>query len=290
MGQGDEPDCFNALLGTSLHIKVVDVGANPIDGAPPYAAMLRAGHADIVGFEPNPSALAKLNARKGHAETYLPFAIADGRQHTLHVCRAPGMTSLLRPNHAVLRHFHGFAAWGEVLGTQDVQTARLDEVEETRGMQLLKIDIQGGELLALQNAVSRLRGTLVIQAEVEFLQMYVDQPLFADIDAFLRGAGFVFHRFFPAVSRVIGPMMVEGNIYAGLSQMLWADALFVRDFTKAHVFSDDDLLATAMIVHDCYRSYDLSLSMLSEYDRRTGKTMAGRYLSGLQSHGARRAA
>ena len=48
-----------------LRVKVVDVGANPIDGSPPYAALLRAGNADIVGFKPNPNALAKSDHLKG---------------------------------------------------------------------------------------------------------------------------------------------------------------------------------------------------------------------------------
>lgn len=56
---------FNALTALNLRVKVVDIGANPIDGSPPYAALLKAGNADVVGFEPNPEALAKLNEMKG---------------------------------------------------------------------------------------------------------------------------------------------------------------------------------------------------------------------------------
>jgi len=44
--------------------------------------------AELIGFEPNPLALEKLNAIKGPNETYLPFAIGDGQRRTLHVCHA----------------------------------------------------------------------------------------------------------------------------------------------------------------------------------------------------------
>src|SRR5689334_943101 len=101
------------LIGRAVRIKVVDIGANPIDGTPPYAPLLRAGDADVVGFEPNPEALAKLNAMKGPTETYLPHTVGDGRPQTLHICAAPGMTSLLQPDPAVLSRFHGFPAWGQ---------------------------------------------------------------------------------------------------------------------------------------------------------------------------------
>ena len=35
----------------------------------------------------------------------------------------------------------------------------------------------------------------MIHTEVEFVEMYERQPLFAEVDQFLRGNGFVFHRF-----------------------------------------------------------------------------------------------
>jgi FkbM family methyltransferase len=292
MAMVGQPGSLNDILGDELHgarvrAKVVDVGANPIDGSPPYGAMLAAGDADVVGFEPNPDALAILNARKGPCETYLPLAIGDGEAHTLHVCQAPGMTSLLRPNMAVLNHFHGFPEWGRVVATRDVRTVRLDDIPQTVGMRFLHMDIQGAELMALRHATSRLARTLVIQAEVEFLPLYVNQPLFGDVDLFLRRHGFVFHRFHRPVSRVIAPAIIGGDIFAGLSQLVWADAVFVRDFTRTDVLDDEDLLTLAMIMHDCYQSYDLVIAMLAALDRRRGvDRLVPRYLSATPSRGA----
>lgn len=273
---------FKALTNVSTRIKIVDIGANPIDGSPPYLPLLAAGDADVVGFEPNPEALAKLNAKKSANETYLPFAIGDGHQHMLHVCAAQGMTSLLAPNPAVLSRFHGFPAWSQVTATIPVKTVRLDDIVETAGVDLLKIDIQGGELMAFQNGEARLRDALVIQTEVEFLQMYVNQPLFSDVELFLRRQGFVFHRFYPTVSRVIAPLLLDNNIYAGMSQIVWADALFIKDFTRLDRLSDRQLLAMAMIMHDCYRSIDLVLLLLTEFDARKQTQLAAAYMSGLQ--------
>ena len=274
---------FAALTEMAPRIKIVDIGANPIDGSPPYARMLAAGDADVVGFEPNEAALARLNDMKGANELYLPHAVGDGRRHKLHFCQAPGMTSLLEPNPAVLNLFHGFADWGRVVATEEVDTVRLDDVAETEGVELVKIDIQGGELMALSHARRRLADVLLIQTEVEFLPMYVGQPLFSEVERFLRGEGFMFHRFFPAVSRVVRPLLVNNDIYAGMSQVLWADALFVRDVTRLHALADVQLLKLARILHDCYQSIDLVLHLLTEYDRRTGTALSGAYLSGLQA-------
>ena len=274
---------FRELTGTEVSVKVVDIGANPIDGSPPYAPLMTAGVADIVGFEPNPDALAKLNSLKGPRETYLPHAIGDGGKHTLHVCAAPGMTSLLEPNPNVLNRFHGFPQWGQVLSKVDVDTRRLDDVPETAGVNLIKIDIQGGELMAFQNATERLKDVLVIQTEVEFLQLYKNQPLYSDVDQFLRQHGFTFHRFYPTVSRVIAPLLFNNDIYAGMSQIVWADAIFVRDFTRPELMSDTQLMKMSMILHDCYQSVDLVVHLLTEYDQRCGSKVCQAYLEGLRT-------
>jgi len=274
------------LVGRTTRIKVVDIGANPIDGTPPYAPLLRTGDADVVGFEPNPEALAKLNAMKGPTETYLPHAVGDGRPHTLHICAAPGMTSLLEPDPAVLSCFHGFPAWGRVVDTQTVETVRLDDVPETAGAQLLKLDIQGGELIAMQHAEARLRDIVVIQTEVEFLPLYRDQPLFSDVEQYLRTQGFLFHRFYPVISRVFSPLLVDNNIYAGLSQLVWADAIFVKDSIRPSRLDDGQLLAAATILQDCYGSIDLVMTLLTTFDDRHQTRLGAAYLAGLQSHQA----
>lgn len=274
---------FNELAGLDVRVKVVDIGANPIDGAPPYLSMLTQGAADVVGFEPNPAALAILNERKGPHETYLPNAVGDGHQHILHMCQAPGMTSLLEPDPVVLNLFHGFPVWGTVLAKEPVDTVRLDDVPATQGADMIKIDIQGGELMVLRNATQRLQDVVVIQTEVEFLPLYKNQPLFSEVEQFLRSQGFVFHRFFPIVSKVLQPLMVDGSIYSGLSQQVWADGIFVRDFVNFDSYSDQKLLAAASILHNCYYSIDLSLRLLKEYDRRLGTDIGSTYFTRLST-------
>ena len=67
------------IIGPLAPVDVVDVGANPIDGAPPYKLLLERGYMRLVGFEPQRDALQRLNAAKGPHETYLPNAVGDGQ-------------------------------------------------------------------------------------------------------------------------------------------------------------------------------------------------------------------
>ena len=86
----------------------MDIGANPIDGDPPYKPMLEAGLCRVTGFEPQPQALEILRKRKGKHETYLPYALGDGKEHTLHCCEASGMTSMLEPDLSTHDVFESF--------------------------------------------------------------------------------------------------------------------------------------------------------------------------------------
>ena len=272
------PPSLNALLDLSCRVKVVDVGANPLEDVPPYLPMLRNGHATVIGFEPNPEALQRLNAAKGAAELYFPYAVGDGSRRTINFCAAQSMTSLLKPNMELLSLLPRFAEWSRVVATAEIETVRLDDVPETDGMDMLKIDIQGGELMVFENAVDRLRNGLVVHTEVLFVAMYHDQPTYTDLDLCLRQLGYVLHRFEPLISRTVGPLDV-GRPYEGMGQLIWADAIFVRDFMKLDQLTDEQLLRFAVILHDCYRSYDLVLLLLAEHDRRCGSRHGARYIS-----------
>src|SRR5260221_7818888 len=73
-GVGDE--LFRWLEPDRL-TAIVDVGANPIDGAPPYQPMLDRQLCTVVGFDPQAAAFELLQDR-GPLETYLPYAVGDG--------------------------------------------------------------------------------------------------------------------------------------------------------------------------------------------------------------------
>ena len=137
--------------------------------------------------------------------------------------------------------------------------------------------------MVLRHAEARLREAVVIQAEVEFLPLYKDQPLFSEMEIFLRARGFALHRFFPEVSRAVRPMMVNNDPYAGLGQLVWADAVFIRDLTRLEALTDRQVLAMAAILHEAYGAFDIAFRLVAEHDRRSGASRAEAYLAGLQA-------
>lgn len=276
---------FSELSGLKPHVRMIDIGANPIDGRPIYAGMMEDGNTSLVGFEPNPSALEKLNSLKGPHQTFLPHAIGDGERHKFHMCVGSGVSSLLPPNMDILNLFHYLPRWAEVTSVIEIDTVRLDDISETMGADFIELDIQGAELLALRNGENRLADALVIHTEVEFLELYEGQPLFSDIEIFLRKHGFMLSHFHNFQSRIVSPMSFGNNwrknLYGSINQIMWADAIFMRNLTQLNRLSDSQLLKMARILHDCYKSVDVCFRLLREYDRRTGQQLSTKYFSNL---------
>ncbi len=108
----------------------------------------------------------------------------------------------------------------------------------------------------------------IVEVEVEFVPLYKDQPLFADVDRAMRERGFVFHRFSSQQGRCMKPLSIAGNPYGMLSQMLWGDAIYVRDLFELRNYSQRQLLSAALVLHEVYHSYDVVAHILQVYDSR----------------------
>lgn len=251
-------------------IHIVDIGASPIDGDPVYQPILDGGGFRLTGFEPSPEMYDELMKKKHPHMTFLPYAIGDGKEATLNVCYAPGMTSLLEPDMEVLSHFHGFETWAEVIKKEALLTHRLDDLKEVQDIDFIKLDVQGSELAILENGVEKLKSTLVVHMEVNFIPFYKNQPLFAELDLALRKMGFSFHKFGNLNSRVFKPLIKNNNIYEGMSQVLWTDAVYVRNFIHFKELASTQLLKIARIAHDVYGSVDLAQLALVHADEKAG--------------------
>jgi FkbM family methyltransferase len=255
------------LVRCSRPTSILDIGANPIDGDSPYKQMLEYGLCMVTGFEPQQLALAMLERRKGPLERYRPEVVADGREHRLKITQSSGMTSLLTPDHNQLRLFNGFPEWGSVVEEHDVQTHRLDDLDIDE-FDLLKIDVQGSELMVFQHGRDRLSNAVAIHTEVSLVPLYHGQPTFGDVDGELRSQGFMPHSM-PDVKRwAIAPTVFDNNIYTAGNQVLEADVVYIRDLAHPELMTSEQLSHLAMIAFHIYGSVDLAVYCIIELRQR----------------------
>lgn len=273
---------FELLPPPPPRILIVDVGAQEDPMVPnAYAPLLRSGCATVVGFEPLQAECDRLNANAGPCCSYLPYAVGEGDSRTLRVCAFLAASSLYEPDLPLAAHFNNLKPLLEVVERVPVRTVRLDDIEQVSHADYLKLDTQGAEADVLRGARRVLEEILVVYTEVEFIPLYKDQALFGDIDALLRSQGFLFHKLTECIGRAFQPVVVDGDINKGCSQLLWANAVYVRSFLDFGRLSPESLLKLAIILHEAHTSYDLCLLALRHYDGQTGTSLAPAYLERL---------
>jgi FkbM family methyltransferase len=268
------------FFGEPHRLDILDVGA-ALNERPGYQSMVEAGCARIIGFEPNAAECERLNREYGQPHRFFPHFVGDGEAATFHETNWTLTGSLYAPNSALLEKFQNLAELVRPVATHSVTTQRIDDIAEITGVDFFKIDVQGAELAVFRNALRALSTTLVVQTEVEFVELYRGQPLFAEVDSFLRSQGFQFHAFNGICGRAFKPLVVNNNPNAAIRQALWSDALYVRDWMRLDELEPDRLCKYAILAHDILRSFDLAHLVLEALDRRRPGAFAKRYLARL---------
>lgn len=225
----------------SLLLIYVSCGAradskNPLVEATPGAI--------YVGFEPDPEECAGLRREAAPRYHYFPTAVGKcSETRTLYLTSNRSCSSLLAPNAAFFGQFKDCARQIAVTGNLEVQTVALDAYLPTVGIHrvdFLQLDTQGTELEILQGAKTFLASTILgVNVEVEFSPIYQNQPLFSDVDAYLRQFGFMLFDLSRArYRRQNYPYDKETR-----GQLLWGDAFYLKDYQR---LSDPGMKAAAM--------------------------------------------
>lgn len=262
-------------------IEILDLGAMALSTAASYQRLLDLGVARVIGFEPVAEECEKLNKSAQATRSYLPHFIGDGTEREFHLCNAPMTSSLYEPNQALCGQFQSLSELMQVTSRTPVKTTRLDDLEGLASIDYVKMDIQGAELDAVRGGARVLADAVVIESEVEFVPLYVNQPLFGDVDAALRSLGFLFHQFRGVAGRTLKPMIIGGDVNRALSQHLWADALWVPNLLTLARRPPEKLLKMAVVLHEVYRSFDFAMLALRHYDQQCGTTLTPAYLAAL---------
>ncbi len=235
---------FPKLDGISL----VDIGSS-YDIQPRWKKIKKI--LNYHGFEPNKDLHDKLKNKNKDCLSYnvYPYLISDKKEETtLNICHNPGVSSIFKPNFKFLSKFKNSARF-KVIKELNIEANYLDNLN-LRKVDFIKIDIQGAELKALNGSVNTIKETIGIEIEVEFQKMYEEQPIFGDINNFIKNQKFEFIDFL-LIKRW------ERNNENSFGQAIFADALYLRTPEFANENFDSNKMSKFILILLLYNKFDL---------------------------------
>jgi FkbM family methyltransferase len=195
----DEPYYVMARLLKGVQVAaIIDAGAS--NGRISRKLLRKFPEARVYGFEPNIL----------YAETLQQYAKENSRFHPqflalsdhegtadLYTTVSPGSTSLFAPGERLQK----IDPRGVSLkSSEKVEVVTIDQWAKRNGdpaVQLMKFDIQGGELRALRGAARVLQNsTLLVYTEILFNPLYKNGSIFSEVDLLLRKYGFMLYDIF----------------------------------------------------------------------------------------------
>ena len=213
---------------------------------------------NYIGFEPDQRSFEALKKHKNDFLTYVIFNVAISKAKEImkvNLCKYPQMSSAFKPNKKLLQLYTKIDSY-DIKSIAKIKTTTLDACK-IQNPDFIKIDIQGCELKALKGAKKTLIKSLGVEVEVEFVDMYRNQPLFNNINKYLSAQGFIFIDFISAHRWDRIGHDNNGSLN-GSGQLIWADALYLRppESFNPREFSAD-LISKYFIICTLYKRLDM---------------------------------
>jgi len=270
-------------LAPERPLRIVDVGANPVN-TPDYDALLEMGGCEVWGFEPEAAAFAALEANPREGAHYINKAVGAPGQGTFYQHPQNGLGSLF-PIRKESVEFLGHPGWhrDDVEGAE-IELVALDDLDDLPPPDLLKIDIQGGELDVIRNGREKLSQAVCVIPEVRFYRMYEGEPLWGRLDVELHDQGFVLHKLLFSKPTMIANS--QGNRLKGKAvrnQLIDGDAVYIRNPEAPQDWSDEQWKQLAIASAGVFSSFDLTLHCLDRLSDRgaIGPDVAARFVETL---------
>tara|TARA_A100001015_G_scaffold259375_1_gene303278 strand:- start:1059 stop:1922 length:864 start_codon:yes stop_codon:yes gene_type:complete len=258
-----------------LKFKIMEIGAHP------YGEFNESFHilldhfpgSEIYAFELDKEECEKLNKSCKKGMKFFPIALGEKKEtKKFYETNMPVCSSLYEPKQKFLELYNNLNT-AYLKNTTEIDTISVDKFLKKNNLEhidFIKIDIQGAELDVFKGGVKTLEKTLMIVSEVEWVEQYINQPLFGDVSSFLKDQNFMIHKFLGYGTRSLKPIILNQNKNFE-TQVLWSDSLFIRNIMNISKLNDEDLIKSAVLSY-IYKSPDLTYFHLEKFDEKNNSS------------------
>jgi FkbM family methyltransferase len=256
-----------------FRLNVVHLGAGSFGREIPPFAHFPIEYGKIYRFDADTEVRTRSSDEHPNIVT-LPYAVADcDGERTLYICENTGASGFYKSDFNLIGRWHygdkQVAALHRIVEERVVKTRSLDSLlaDGTIGeIDFLRMNIQGGELLAVNGGKNALSRSVGIQTELSFEQTYVGAPLFANIDPILRSAGYAFFNFVSSNHVTHSNRLMLNYQNMGYSfpacQNFESHCLYLKDFARVRGHVDIEKLLKACVVAEMYGQITFAYDML----------------------------
>ena len=259
------PSGFEDLY-QSHPLTLVDVGAS--GGISPLWRSHRR-YLRVIGFEPDIRAYKILKKQQNRSMHFFNIGLHRQRgDFSFYSTRSQECSSFFLPNHPLLGRFHNPERL-DIVKEKKIECRSLDEIlaeADLTDVDFIKMDTQGSELAILEGAEKILADSVFgLEIEVAFAEIYKGQPLFADVDQFVRLKGFDLID----LCTTSWKHSIDMSLGFAKGRVMWADTLYLRGPQKMREIlkNMDDRLALsklmrALSVCQLYGFFDYAIELL----------------------------
>lgn len=210
-------------------LTLVDIGAS--GGIHPRWKFLSDSDLYVIGFEPDEREFKNLPQKKN--QHWFNQGLSDKKQkEIIYITNWQTNTSLFKPNFTLINHLSLKENDFKIVQEIEIPCDSLDNILNKKDINadILKIDTQGSELKILKGAKKQLLNSIIaVECEVEFVELYKNQPLFSDLDKYMHSLGF-------QLLDLGNFCYIKGKKSRGIGgqkgQLISADALYIKPVNK----------------------------------------------------------
>lgn len=256
-------------------ITAADIGA---DGGisphwQPYLDILK-----VDAFEPNKNECARQSAISPESIAWHPIGLANKTGPlTLYVPERTTGASIYPPKKDFIEKHGDRSYWGTIREVPIECMSFSDFLKQKNkdAPNLVKLDTQGSELDILSSlSSSHFENVLCVETEIEFVEMYKNQPLFWDLHSFMTKNGFDLLDLRTArvhfsknnienyyLKNDLGMLKPNSKIAA---KLVAGDALYIKNLESPQIYESKVLLVKLVVCACIYHYFDLALWLLDQ--------------------------